>query len=443
MSVGPAKAEVSKSLPCLTGSAPGRSRGQRVPQARGRMGPLTCEGAMNGRWLLLNLGLWACGTDKSDTGTGLVGDGGTSDGGTSDGGTSDGGGDTGGPCADDNDCDGYLSADDCDDDDPAVHPQGIEICDGIDNNCVDGVDEGLTDTWYVDVDGDGFGDPDSGAELCESDGGVLIGNDCDDDDAGIWPGAPEVCDGVDNNCGGTIDDGVSTSFYADSDGDGLGDAAVSIDACEQPSGFVTDSSDCDDADAEIGAATEEVADGVDNDCDGDIDEGFALTSCHAVLDAGLSTGSGSYTIDPDGSGAAVDVLCDMDIDGGGWTQALQVVLDAAPADGARSYLYSRDGAWYLSPSTTLVWDWTSYQALDGTWSFASSGATAEGSFDCVSAEDGGWGVGCSNGGGGEYKVLPIYSSDPASATSEVCQDLPDVFGVGSCAEDVAIWVREE
>ena len=71
--------------------------------------------------------------------------------------------------------------------------------------------------------------------------------DCDDTNPDVNPGATEICDGVDNNCDGNTDEGVESTFYADTDGDGFGDPDSSTSACEAPSGFVADNTDCDDA----------------------------------------------------------------------------------------------------------------------------------------------------------------------------------------------------
>ena len=95
---------------------------------------------------------------------------------------------------------------------------------------------------FADVDGDGY----------------TSDTDCNDANAAINPGASEVCDGIDNNCNGNIDEGVQTTFYADADGDGYGDAASTTLACSVPAGYVADATDCNDANASINPGAAEV-----------------------------------------------------------------------------------------------------------------------------------------------------------------------------------------
>merc|ERR1711965_999719 len=92
------------------------------------------------------------------------------------------------------------------------------------------ISETGTVSEQVDQDGDGF----------------ISTEDCNDLDAQVYPGAEEVCDGIDNNCDGQFDEEVTTTFYADSDADGYGNPDISTEACEQPSGYVPQGTDCDD-----------------------------------------------------------------------------------------------------------------------------------------------------------------------------------------------------
>ena len=178
----------------------------------------------------------------------------------------------------DGDNDGFSGEDDCNDGDAAVSPAATELCNGIDDDCDGEVDEDVGDVSFEDADGDGFGDPATATEACTvPEGHVPNANDCDDGDPAISPGAAEVCDGVDNNCDGALDEGLLLTYYADLDGDGFGDLAAPVEACAAPDGAVSTPGDCDDADPDSHPGAAEACDEVDNDCDGDVDEGVTRT----------------------------------------------------------------------------------------------------------------------------------------------------------------------
>jgi hypothetical protein len=196
----------------------------------------------------------------------------------------------------DADGDGFDTADDCDDGDASVNPEAEEACNGVDDDCDGDIDEGVALTFYVDADGDGFGDPAALVEACDlPDGAVLDGTDCDDTDPEIYPDAPERCDGVDQDCDGEIDEDIVSIWYADADGDGYGDVDALLDECDPPEGYVADATDCDDAEAAAFPGNPEVCDGLDNDCNGTIDEGVT-TTFYVDVD-GDGYGDGTQTIE--------------------------------------------------------------------------------------------------------------------------------------------------
>jgi hypothetical protein len=178
----------------------------------------------------------------------------------------------------DADGDGYLDVacggSDCDDSDFGTHPGAGEHCsDGRDNNCDGDVDEDdlACPPGCEDADADGYRDHACG------------GSDCDDTDPTKHPGAGEHCyDGLDNDCNGLIDGddaGGCPSGCVDADGDGYFDVACG-------------GSDCDDALETAFPAAVELCDGVDNDCNGEYDEGFADTDTDGIADC----------VDPDADG---------------------------------------------------------------------------------------------------------------------------------------------
>jgi len=278
----------------------------------------------------------------------------------------------------DQDLDGHYTpdsncrkpADDCNDANPAVHGKAKEICDGIDNDCDGLIDEGLT----FDRDNDGYSAPNSCAgtkddcndrnaainpgaeEICDrydndcdglkneglssdedQDGYTSIGscegkkNDCNDHNSSVYPRAKELCDDIDNDCDGMIDDGLTF----DRDGDGY----------SAPNSCHGTKNDCNDRKTAINPGADEVCDKIDNNCDGQVNEGLtfdvdgdgytSVDSCSGTKndcnDSNASVYPGaaevcSNNLDEDCSGA--DILCEdvcVDSDGGDMSSVYGVV----------------------------------------------------------------------------------------------------------------------
>jgi hypothetical protein len=198
----------------------------------------------------------------------------------------------------------YIHGDrggDCDAESPSVNPGAIEVCNDIDDNCLGGVDDVVT--GYRDADGDGYGDWNDSVSGCTVPEGYVpnddatfdcndtntkvhtgapelcdeIDNDCDnefDEDPSCGGGCvptPEVCDGLDNDCNGVADESGGTTYYADADGDGYGDASLPVLGCSPLPGYVASAGDCNDGDPGVHPQAEEACDEIDNDCDGDVD----------------------------------------------------------------------------------------------------------------------------------------------------------------------------
>jgi hypothetical protein len=124
--------------------------------------------------------------------------------------------------------------------------------------------------YYSDIDQDGYGDEATGTLFCQAPVNmILIGGDCDDNNNAINPGATEVCDGVDNNCNGQEDEGLTfLNYYFDGDDDGYGIGNPTV-SCTPINGYATQTGDCDDSNNSVyPGATDTEGNNIDENCDG-------------------------------------------------------------------------------------------------------------------------------------------------------------------------------
>ncbi|MSQ81337.1 MAG: hypothetical protein EXR77_00210 [Myxococcales bacterium] len=198
-------------------------------------------------------------------------------------------------------------AGDCDDLDPQANPAAIESCNGIDDNCNGKADEvGAIGCilLYADADNDSFGDVSESACKCKPDAvhSVAVGGDCNDSKPQINPKGKEVCDSLDNNCNGVIDEanaGGCTTYFADLDGDGAGDGGQKACICAKAAPYTAlKGDDCNDKKDAINPKAIEKCNGEDDNCDGAIDEEGAQL-CNDYL----------YDEDGDGFGLSGKAKC--------------------------------------------------------------------------------------------------------------------------------------
>lgn len=217
---------------------------------------------------------------------------------------------------------------------PVCTEPTVEVCDGRDNDCDGVIDEGVGERVFRDRDADGFGDPAAPLLTCTPPAGwVADGNDCDDRQALVFPGGIELCNGIDDDCDGLVDDAPTDGLigYTDADQDGLGDVQLPALVCELVPGTTAASGDCDDNDALVGLpAALDYA-----DADGD---GFASTVvCPAAVvnaspsdcdDALAAVNPGASEIPVNGIDDDCDGLeacwSDGDLDGFGTAPPVQI-----------------------------------------------------------------------------------------------------------------------
>ena len=243
--------------------------------------------------------------------------------------------------------DGVARGADCDDTRADARPGAEERCDGSDDDCDGFVDEGFeTTSFWVDADGDGHGDASAEplARCVEPDGYADTNDDCDDSNALRRPGAAEACNEVDDDCDERVDEIEGNVFYRDVDGDGFGVAAdtVAVASCDAPEGYAPVAGDCRPDDEMAFPGAEERCNRLDDDCSapspGGVDEREDRDDDgHAPLDAACFGGFEADDCDDEDPFAnpsqsercnGVDDDCDRDVDEGTDAQCASGVCEA-------------------------------------------------------------------------------------------------------------------
>lgn len=156
--------------------------------------------------------------------------------------------------------------------DDGANPDQIDLStvpnfSGTSTSNTPGVEQGVM--AFGDFNCDGTVDEDTSSYDDDGDGQTEDAGDCHDASAAISTSTIETCDSLDNDCDGSTDEGITTTFYQDADGDTYGNLAVASAACAAAVGYVTNDNDCDDTSSAIIPIGVEVSgDGIDQDCSG-------------------------------------------------------------------------------------------------------------------------------------------------------------------------------
>ena len=140
--------------------------------------------------------------------------------------------------------------------------------------------------FYLDVDHDGWGDEEDSLLLCSAQEGFSsLSGDCDVQDSAVYPGATEICNEIDDDCDGWFNEGVLFHlYYVDIDGDGYGQGQPDTTCYTVPSGYASQTGDCDETNVSFHPGAVETFNGLDEDCNGVIDDVYMDTDSDGVED---------------------------------------------------------------------------------------------------------------------------------------------------------------
>ncbi len=172
---------------------------------------------------------------------------------------------------------------DCDDTDPDRHPENVDGCDGRDQDCDAAIDEVAPRTlyWTGDVDGDGFAGGAPVASCMPIAGATTAGGDCDDTRADRAPGLPEACNGFDDDCDLSVDEGLGTITC------GMAACVRTTPACVAGAPAI----------CTPGTAAPETCNGLDDDCNGTIDDPTSASRACMLAHASSSCATARCRID--------------------------------------------------------------------------------------------------------------------------------------------------
>ena len=222
---------------------------------------------------------------------------------------------------------------------------------------------------------DDSGSNDSGtthnAPLDRDSDGYTEDVDCDDTSSTTYPGAPELCNQIDDNCNGEVDEGAGDIWYSDLDGDGYGHTPVAQ-SCSPVAGAVNLGADCDDENANIFPGNNAQVDGVDSDCDGVID--WKLSIYAAVDDAGTICINGTELGDTGGwtTGRQYEIWMPSGthtVGINGWDTGMVITAAIAHLEISNGSLWVTDDSWRYDPQPDSVGKqgWCSTTFDDSSW----------------------------------------------------------------------------